>query len=171
MFNVDYNTIIENFYNDFVGENLILVLRGHKGYDDTICHYSNMKNYEIRSTGTVDEILNIQNTINNGFFDKKINQDPYYTIYGCIDLDKFNMKPIGVNEQHPLIKAYKDYIVYCGGTKYAIANSCEGKCGGYFVYPNVQAYLPTVEYDVAQIIFKKYVKVYRKLNKIQKIFE
>ena len=169
MIKADYNSIIESFNNEFLGNNLIIVLRGHNGYDDTICHYSQMKNYEIRPTDTIGEILNLQYSLNNGFLNDT-SKEPYYTVYGCIDLDKFNLRQIKENEESTSIKPYKDYIVFCGN-KYAVANSCQGVDGGYFVYPNVQAYLPTVDYGAAQTIFKKYIEVYRNLKQINKDFE
>ena len=118
----------------------------------------------------IGEILNIQNALNLGMFVKDTSKEPYYTVYGCIDLDKFKLKPIKENEESTLIKPYKDYIVFCGN-KFAVANSCQGVDGGYFVYPNVQAFLPLVDYYDAQKIFKKYVEVYKKLDYMKKDFE
>ena len=170
MIKADYNSIIESWNTEFLGNNLILVLRGHNGYDDTICHYSQIKYYEIRPTDIIGEILNIQNALNLGLDLKDTIKEPYYTVSGCIDLDKFKLKPIKENEESPLIKPYKDYIVFCGN-KFAVANSCQGVDGGYFVYPNVQAFLPLVDYYDAQKIFKKYVEVYKKLDYMKKDFE
>lgn len=167
---VDYNSIIESFPNEFLDNNLILVLRGHNGYDDTICHYTQIKYYDIRPTDTIGEVINIQNTLNLGMHEKDISKEPYYTVYGCIDLDKFKLKPIKENEESFYIKPYKDYLVFCEN-KFAVANSCQGVDGGYFVYPNVQAFLPFVDYYVAQKLFKKYIKIYKKLADIEKDFE
>ena len=98
MINSDYNSIIESFHNEFLGKNLILVLRGHNGYNDTICHYAQIKYYNIRPSDTIGEVLKIQNTLNLGMLVKDTSKEPYYTVYGCIDLDKFKLKPIKENE-------------------------------------------------------------------------
>ena len=166
-----YSYMIESGYLES-GNNIILLLSGHNGYDDTICHYSKRNNYNAWPSMTMYNTAKMQMQINSCMFTSKENDEPFYIISGFIDLDKFKIVPIKDREKSESIRPDTNYIIYCGNNIFKVACSSDGgKEGGYFTNSSIQGYIPILPYKIVGEIFKKHNKIKRKLNKMKKDFE
>lgn len=147
------------------GENCIVLLLGHNGNDDTICHCSPLRHYNAYPTMTMYHLFKDQMDMNNGFYSSSRRKEPFYIVAGIIDLDKFRIVPINDGAK---LKPDTHYVVTTGNNKFKIILSNED---GTLSCPGVKAYLPILSRDIASKIFVKFNKVKRKLEKMKKDFE
>ena len=147
------------------GKNCIVLLHGHNGNDDTICHCSQLRKYNAYPNMTMYNLFKDQMDLNLGLFQKSRRKEPFYLVGGIIDLDKFSIVPI--NDGAKLVPD-THYVVTTGNDKFKIVLSNED---GTLSCPGVKAYLPILSREIASKIFVKYHKLERKLEKMKKDFE
>ncbi len=147
------------------GNNCIVLLHGHNGNDDTVCHCSQLRKYNAYPNMTMYNLFHDQMDLNCGLYSNSRRKEPFYLMGGIIDLDKFSIVPI--NDGAKLVPD-THYVVTTGNDKFKIVLTNED---GTLSCPGVKAYLPILTRDVASKIFVKYNKVKRKLEKMQKDFE
>ncbi len=147
------------------GKNCIVLLNGHNGNDDTICHCSQLRKYNAYPNITMYNLFNDQMDLNLGLYQKSRRKEPFYLVSGIIDLDKFSIAPINDGAK---LEPDTHYVVTTGNDKFKIVLSNED---GTLSCPGVKAYLPILSRDIASKIFVKYHKLERKLEKMKKDFE
>lgn len=147
------------------GKNCIVLLNGHNGNDDTICHCSQLRKYNAYPNMTMYNLFKDQMDLNGGLYSKSRRNEPFYLLGGIIDLDKFSIVPINDGAK---LEPDTHYVVTTGNDKFKIVLSNED---GTLSCPGVKAYLPILSRDIASKIFVKYHKLERKLEKIKKDFE
>ena len=147
------------------GKNCIVLLNGHNGNNDTICHCSQLKKYNAYPNITMYNLFNDQMDLNLGLFQQSRRKEPFYLVAGIIDLDKFSIVPINDGAK---LEPDTHYVVTTGNDKFKIVLSNED---GTLSCPGVKAYLPILSRDIASKIFVKYHKLERKLEKMKKDFE
>lgn len=147
------------------GKNCIVLLNGHNGNDDTICHCSQLRKYNAYPNMTMYNLFKDQMDLNGGLYSKSRRNEPFYLLGGIIDLDKFSIVPINDGAK---LEPDTHYVVTTGNDKFKIVLSNED---GTLSCPGVKAYLPILSRDIASKIFVKYHKLERKLEKMKKDFE
>lgn len=147
------------------GKNCIVLLNGHNGNDDTICHCSQLRKYNAYPNMTMYNLFKDQMDLNGGLYSKSRRNEPFYLLGGIIDLDKFSIVPINDGAK---LEPDTHYVVTTVNDKFKIVLSNED---GTLSCPGVKAYLPILSRDIASKIFVKYHKLERKLEKIKKDFE
>ena len=147
------------------GKNCIVLLNGHNGNNDTICHCSQLRKYNAYPNITMYNLFNDQMDLNLGLFQQSRRNEPFYLLGGIIDLDKFSIVPINDGAK---LEPDTHYVVTTGNDKFKIVLSNED---GTLSCPGVKAYLPILSRDIASKIFVKYHKLERKLEKMKKDFE
>lgn len=147
------------------GKNCIVLLHGHNGNDDTICHCSQLRKYNAYPNMTMYNLFKDQMDLNLGLFQKSRRKEPFYLVGGIIDLDKFSIVPINDGAK---LEPDTHYVVTTGNDKFKIVLSNED---GTLSCPGVKAYLPILSREIASKIFVKYHKLERKLEKMKKDFE
>lgn len=147
------------------GKNCIVLLNGHNGNDDTICHCSQLRKYNAYPNMTMYNLFKDQMDLNGGLYSKSRRNEPFYLVGGIIDLDKFSIAPINDGAK---LEPDTHYVVTTGNDKFKIVLSNED---GTLSCPGVKAYLPILSRDIASKIFVKYHKLERKLEKMKKDFE
>ena len=147
------------------GKNCIVLLNGHNGNDDTICHCSQLRKYNAYPNMTMYNLFKDQMDLNLGLYQKSRKKEPFYLVGGIIDLDKFSIVPINDGAK---LEPDTHYVVTTGNDKFKIVLSNED---GTLSCPGVKAYLPILSRDIASKIFVKYHKLERKLEKMKKDFE
>ena len=147
------------------GKNCIVLLQGHNGNDDTICHCSQLRKYNAYPNMTMYNLFKDQMDLNGGLYSKSRRNEPFYLLGGIIDLDKFSIVPINDGAK---LEPDTHYVVTTGNDKFKIVLSNED---GTLSCPGVKAYLPILSRDIASKIFVKYHKLERKLEKMKKDFE
>lgn len=160
----EYYYMIENVLTGY-GNNCIVLLHGHNGNDDTICHCSKLRHYNAYPNMTMYHLFKGQMDMNNGLYSSSRIKEPFYIVAGIIDLDKFSIVPINDGAK---LEPDTHYIVTTGNNKFKIILSNED---GTLSCSGVKAYLPILTRDVASKIFVKFRKIERKLEKIKKDFE
>lgn len=147
------------------GKNCIVLLLGHNGNDDTICHCSQLKHYNAHPNMTLYNLYQDQMDLNGGLYSNSRRKEPFYLVGGIIDLDKFSTVPINDGAK---LEPDTHYVVTTGNDKFKIVLSNED---GTLSCPGVKAYVPILTRDIASKIFAKFRKVERKLEKMKKDFE
>ena len=147
------------------GKNCIVLLNGHNGNNDTICHCSQLRKYNAYPNMTMYNLFKDQMDLNGGLYSKSKRNEPFYLLGGIIDLDKFSIVPINDGAK---LEPDTHYVVTTGNDKFKIVLSNED---GTLSCPGVKAYLPILSRDIASKIFVKYHKLERKLEKMKKDFE
>ena len=147
------------------GKNCIVLLNGHNGNNDTICHCSQLRKYNAYPNMTMYNLFKDQMDLNGGLYSKSRRNEPFYLLGGIIDLDKFSIVPINDGAK---LEPDTHYVVTTGNDKFKIVLSNED---GTLSCPGVKAYLPILSRDIASKIFVKYHKLERKLEKMKKDFE
>ena len=147
------------------GKNCIVLLHGHNGNDDTICHCSQLRKYNTYPNMTMYNLFNDQMDLNCGIYPHERKEKPFYLVGGIIDLDKFSIVPINDGAK---LEPDTHYVVTTGNDKFKVVLSNED---GTLSCPGVKAYLPILTRDIASKIFVKYHKLERKLEKMRKDFE
>lgn len=147
------------------GKNCIVLLNGHNGNDDTICHCSQLRKYNAYPNMTMYNLFKDQMDLNLGLYQKSRKKEPFYLVGGIIDLDKFSIVPINDGAK---LEPDTHYVVTTGNDKFKIVLSNED---GTLSCPGVKAYLPILSRDIASKIFVKYHKLESKLEKMKKDFE
>ena len=160
----EYYYMIENNTMGY-GKNCIVLLHGHNGNDDTICHCSQLRKYNAYPNMTMYNLFKDQMDLNGGLYSKSRRNEPFYLLGGIIDLDKFSIVPINDGAK---LEPDTHYVVTTGNDKFKIVLSNED---GTLSCPGVKAYLPILSRDIASKIFVKYHKLERKLEKMKKDFE
>ena len=159
----EYYYMIENRVMEY-GNNCIILLLGRKGNDDTICHCSQLRHYNVYQTMAIYELVNTQMDLNSGFYSATRKEKPFYLMGGIIDLEKFSTVPINDGAK---LKPDTHYVVTTGKDKFKIVLTNED---GTLSCPGVKGYLPILTRDVAGKIFVKYNKLKRKLEKNEEGF-
>ena len=160
------NDYLNQFENNKLSEDCLLIIQGRNGYDDTVCHLTMKDNYEIIPSTTIAYLLDMGNLL---YGDEA---QPYYHIQAYVDLKKFKLNPIKPNEKNTDIVPYKNYIIRRGKANFTVANSCNGGSdGGYFVDKYVNAYLPFLTDQQVDTIYEKHSEIKRKLEEIEKDFK
>lgn len=147
------------------GNNCIVLLHGHNGNDDTICHCSQLRKYNAYPNMTMYNLFHDQMDLNCGFFPHERKEKPFYLVGGIIDLEKFSIVPINDGAK---LNPDTHYVVTTGNDKFKIVLTNED---GTLSCPGVKAYLPILTRDIASKIFAKFHKMERKLEKMKKDFE
>ena len=139
--------------------NCICILQGYNGLKDTVCHWTMKDLFDILPSTTIAHLL---------FGDEL---EPYYTIRGYIDLNKFKMIPIEPGEKSKYIEPHQNYIIGVGKVNVKIAKSYDGVKGGFFTNQFVNSYLPTYTEEAAKTIFAKHEQMKKKMQEIESDFE
>ena len=147
------------------GNNSIILLLGQNGNDDTICHCSQLKHYNAYPNMTMYNLFKDQMDLNCGIYPNPRRREPFYLMGGIIDLDKFRTVPINNGAK---LEPDTHYVVTTGKDRFKIVLSNED---GTLYCTGIKAYVPILSRDVAGLIFVKFNKVKRKLEKMKKDFE
>ena len=157
-----YNMVEEGYMGS--GNNVVLILLGHNGAKNTICHCSRGKKYNYYATMTMYNLMNDQFDLNHGYTATRRDK-PFYLLGGFIDLDKFKLVPIKNGEK---LKPDTHYIVTTGNN---IFKTVMTKEDGTMDCPDVKGYIPILPTKIVNEIFAKHNQVKRKLAIMQKDFE
>ena len=139
--------------------NCICILQGYNGLKDTVCHWTMTDLFDILPSITIAHLL----------FGSE--HEPYYTIRGYIDLNKFKMIPIEPGEKSKFIEPHQNYIIGVGKVNVKIAKSYDGVKGGFFINQFVNSYLPTYTEEAEKTIFAKHEPMKMKMQDIERDFE
>lgn len=163
MLNEYYDMTEDNEFG--YGNNCIVLLCGQRGNEDTVCHCSQLSQYNAYPNMTMYNLFQDQMDLNCGLYSSSRRKKPFYLMSGIIDLEKFSIVPINDGAK---LKPDTHYVVTTGNNKFKIVLSNED---GTLSCPGVKAYLPILTRDVTSKIFVKYNKLKRKLEKMKKDFE